>query len=277
MMASPSTLRWRIMTDEPYRPPSGLFSRLDRLWTACNIVAPIGRSPRGFLLSITFDDVPVSAASHGAAIVEEAGARATYYIATGLLGQDTPGGRIVSAAMIGSLAAAGHEIGLHGHGHLDAQRLPIPEVLADLSRNRQQLSQILGQPPSPHFAYPYGTLSLGLKRSLRDHVATARGVRAGVNRGRSDLMQLAAADLRRDPETLMRAAALIEQAARVGGWLILLTHDVRPDPGEFGVTPSVLRNLLDHAQGLGARIVTVGQGHQLLARDDGGRRGLAIM
>lgn len=253
------------MTDKPYRPASGLTARLRRLWTARNVVAPIGRNPREFLLTVSFDDAPHSAALDGAKVVARMGGRATYYIATGLMGQDSPGGRILDAAAIRDLAGAGHEIALHGHAHLDAQRLTIPEVLADLALNRESLAQILGQLPANHFAYPYGTLSLGLKRSLRDHVASARGVRAGLNRGRSDLMQLAAADLRRDPETLMRAAALIERAARVGGWLILLTHDVRGTPGEFGVTPLALRNLLDHAVGLGARIVTIGQALEQLS------------
>jgi hypothetical protein len=40
------------------------------------------------MLSISFDDAPVSAADDGAKIVEAADARATYFISAGLCGRD---------------------------------------------------------------------------------------------------------------------------------------------------------------------------------------------
>ncbi len=49
--------------------------------------------------------------------------------------------------------------------------------------------------------------------------------------------------------------ALAERA-----WLILYTHDVRPDPSPFGCTPAALERLVDAAIAGGAEVVTVAEG-----------------
>lgn len=253
------------MDIEPYQPSFGPLARIRRRWTASRVVAPLGRRPKGLWLSVSFDDAPLSAALNGAPLVETAGAVATWYIATGLLGALSAGGPIVDATTVRRLAGDGHEIALHGHAHADMDRMPTDRAVADIMQNRDALAQIIAGAPAPHLAYPYGTTSLALKRRLKDMVATARGVRGGINAQDSDLMQLEALDLRPDPPSHLRAVAAMENAARDGGWVILFTHDVTAEPGPFGVTPDVLRGLLSRARDLGATILPVGQAFEHMA------------
>ena len=44
------------------------------------------------MISFTFDDMPVTAALAGAQVLEQRGARGTYYVSTGLAGQTGPMG-----------------------------------------------------------------------------------------------------------------------------------------------------------------------------------------
>lgn len=243
---------------EAYRPPRGIVHRIARTWTARHTVSPIGRRAPGFLLSICFDDAPQSAASRGADMLAAHGLLATWYIATGLLGRASISGRVVEAGDVRRLAAEGHEIALHGHTHADMSRMRPEAALDDIDHNRAVLAQILGAEPSGHFAYPFGTVSVSLKRRLVGEVSTARGVLPGLNGARTDRLHLAAYDLRPDPLRLTRAMAALERAARVGGWVILFTHDVASNPSPFGITPETLDRLIARARILGARIMPVG-------------------
>lgn len=254
-------------SDAPYQPPSDLPSKLRRRWTRFRKVAPLGVTAHNFILSISFDDVPDCAATIGAALMDQAHAQATWYIATGLLGQESASGRILDAARIRALAAEGHEIALHSHSHRNLSVLPIAEAVADIERNRQELAQIMGRAPSESFAYPYGETSLGLKQALLHQVESARGIAGHINAARDDRMQLAAFDLRPDPRSHQAALSAMETAARDGGWVILFSHDVRPDPSPYGVTPQVLQDILAKAAELGAEILPVGTAYQrLIAR-----------
>ncbi len=244
---------------------AGLLAKLRRRWTALRRADPIRMAERRFLLTMTFDDVPDSAATIGAEILAEQGMRATWHVATGLLGQDSPSGRILDAARLRMLDAAGHEIALHGHDHFNLDRCSLPEALADIARNRAELADLLGHLPAPHLAYPYGETNPALKRALRDHLHTGRGVRAGINRSGVDRLHLRAFDLRPELWRLQLAEAALAEAAQCGGWVILFTHDVKPDPSPYGIAPDTLRHLLTRARGLGAEVCTLSEGHALLA------------
>jgi len=237
-----------------------LSRRLARRVTGLIRVAPLMRSSRDFHLSVAFDDCPDSACTHGVDLLDRLDARATFYVASGLLGQDSASGRIATAPRLRALQDAGHEIALHGHGHHDLSRLSVAQAVSDIERNVKELRDCLGAPPSPHFAYPYGETTLPLKRALAPILATARGVRSGVNRGAADRMQLFACDLgRHRPTHMSDARARMKQAAKTGGWVILFTHDVRETPSRFGVTPQDLDLLVRQALALGAILRPVGE------------------
>jgi peptidoglycan/xylan/chitin deacetylase (PgdA/CDA1 family) len=221
-------------------------------------VAPVLRISPGFRLTIAFDDCPDSACTRGVEVLDTHGIRGTFYIATGLLGQAGVSGPITAAPRLRELARNGHEIALHTHMHKDLTRVSIAEAIEDLSINIKFLQDILGQEPSPHFAYPFGETTLSLKRALIPHVTTARGVRGGVNRDFSDRMQLFACDLgSHRPDFMATAQRLIHHAADSGGWLVLFTHDVSESPSPYGISPQALSRLVKKARDLGAVSNTV--------------------
>ena len=197
---------------DAYAPPSGLRHRLARKWTALRVASPLRCEMPEPVLSVCFDDAPLSAATRGADILARHDLAATYYIATGLLGASGISGAICGAGDLRHLAGGGHEIALHGHAHGDMSRISPAEALADIRRNREILEQILGAAPSPHLAYPYGVTTV----------------------------------------------ALISRAARLGGWVIVFTHDVAPEPSPYGIAPATLDALLRQARELGVRIMPVG-------------------
>ncbi|MFB9223206.1 polysaccharide deacetylase family protein [Paracoccus cavernae] len=252
-------------TESVYVPALDFGARLRRRWTAARTVAPLRRGTNEFLLSVSFDDVPDSAATLGAAVLAAQGVSASWYVASGLLRKDSPSGRILDAARIRELAAGGHEIALHGHSHANLALQSTTDAVFDIRRNINELSDILGRSPSKHFAYPYGETSVALKRALRGEVASARGIRAQSNGEGQDRLQLGAYELSPDPATCSRAEAAMAQAARHGGWVVLFTHDVAHEPSPYGVTPQVLAQLLERARSLGARIMPVGEAFLTLA------------
>lgn len=246
------------MTDDEQAQRRSLSRRVARRLTGMVRVAPMLRMSPGFRLTIAFDDCPDSACTRGVEVLDAHDIRGTFYIATGLLGQDGVSGPITTAPRLRDLAQNGHEIALHTHMHQDMTGFSVAEAVEDLSLNIKSLQDILGQEPSPHFAYPFGETTLSLKRALIPHVTTARGVRGGVNREFSDRMQLFACDLgSHRPDFMASAQRLIHHAADSAGWLILFTHDVNESPSPYGISPQALSQLVQEARDLGAVANTV--------------------
>ena len=75
------------------------------------------------LVSFTFDDVPDSAYLNGAAVLEEAGARGTFYVAAGICGSADTHWRVITRHQVTALHARGHEIGCHTFSHVAVDRL----------------------------------------------------------------------------------------------------------------------------------------------------------
>jgi peptidoglycan/xylan/chitin deacetylase (PgdA/CDA1 family) len=204
---------------------------------------------------VSFDDVPRSATVTGAEILESRGVRGTFYVAAGLVGSP-PEDPVPSLEVFRSLADRGHEIGCHTHAHPDVAGLDPRALGEELDRNARALAAA-GCPALVSFAYPYGSLSLRAKRMVGTRFASGRGIRPGVNRGRIDLALLRARSVYRTPAGGPDPARLLEGLER-GGWVVLYTHDVRPDPSPFGCHPDDLRRTVDAALALGAEILPVG-------------------
>ena len=207
------------------------------------------------MLSISFDDAPVSAVREGARLVEAAGVRATYYISAGLCDRDGPMGPNAGEDEVKALAARGHEIGCHSFSHLDCGQARLGEIEHDVKRNLDRLAEIGVRRPKT-FAYPYGDVSLQAKRVLGRRFRAARALHQGMVENGCDLNQLPAVGIEgADGET--RAASWIDRAAERKAWLILYTHDVSDQPSEWGCTPGALERLIARAQALGFEIATV--------------------
>src|SRR5262249_42604376 len=126
------------------------------------------------LVCFTFDDVPHSACLEGSAVLENYGAKGTFYVCGGL----TDTGDFHSRTDLLKLVDRGHELGCHGYRHLGYQSIGRSEILADIQANRSFFKQLGCEIPR-HFAYPYGHVSPLVKQIVAGEFISSRGVQPG--------------------------------------------------------------------------------------------------
>jgi peptidoglycan/xylan/chitin deacetylase (PgdA/CDA1 family) len=212
----------------------------------------------GAIVSFTFDDVPASAASEGAPILEGFGIRGTFYLCGGLLGGQGDLTPLLGRGQVEALARAGHEIACHTYAHTDVRYIDWPSLANGLRKNAETLSEIGGAAPR-NFAYPFGGMSFGKKLRLQSRFDTCRGIYPGINAGRIDPGLLKAVPLYSstlDDEGVRR---WIAKAMATSGWLVFFTHDVSERPTPYGVTPDLLRAAVAAAIDAGCACVPVAE------------------
>ena len=239
-----------------YAPARDPASKLRRRLTQWRAARPIDLRFDTPMLSISFDDFPVSAATTGAAMLEAHGARGTFYASAGLAGVEGPSGLNFSADDLRRLAAAGHEIGCHTHAHADCARRSVFDTLQDLAQNRDGLRAMGLNKPTRTIAYPYGETSAALKANLPPRFESARGILPGLNIGRTDIAQLRAYALF-DANGVDRLHNALKRAAKRKAWVIGFTHDVADAPSAFGTSTADLDQILRTARQLDYTILPV--------------------
>lgn len=209
--------------------------------------APFELRNNGPMVSFTFDDAPISAATRGAALLEEYDARGTFYVSGGLVDSWSGNWTTISADDIVDLHRRGHEIACHTFSHARATDLTAEAMAAELEKNRHYLLSLDSSIRIENFAYPYGTGSVLRKGQLGKVFRTSRGVLPGVNSGTVDLQYLRSSpliDRQMDADGIERA---FDDAVTTNGWLIFYSHDVEDEPSPYGCTPALLRHALDAA------------------------------
>lgn len=214
------------------------------------------RLPRA-LVSFSFDDVPASALA-GASQLESAGGRGTFYVSGNLAGGTENGKAVADAEAIRDLHDRGHEIGCHTYAHRPVRGVAADALATDLDRNASFFARH-GLPRATTFAYPHGEVSLRSKLALKRRYAACRGTRNGINAGMVDLGDLRVIDLHGARPDDGRIARALESARGEGGWVIFYTHDVEPEPAQWGCTPAVFGGALDLVARAGMEIVTVAE------------------
>jgi peptidoglycan/xylan/chitin deacetylase (PgdA/CDA1 family) len=211
------------------------------------------------LISFSFDDFPRTALTVGGTILQEAGVRGTYYAAPGLMNTLNDLGSQFSREDLLDLLAAGHELASHTYSHASARTSKLANYVHEVEKGYQTLAGTLGLNASRQFAYPYGEITLRIKRTVGPKMQSCRGIWPGLNGPRVDLNLLRANRLYGDTDQFAPAKALIDENCRKKSWLIFYTHDVRPNPSPYGCTPSLLEQVVRTAVESGARIATVAQ------------------
>ena len=209
------------------------------------------------MVSFTFDDTPRSAAAVGVPILDAYHARATFYVAGGLVDKWSGHWDGISADEIVALHRQGHEIACHTFSHTRTTDLDAAALAGEIENNRRYL---LGLDPSikiENFAYPYGLGSVLRKGQLKKMFQSSRGIVPGTNSGVVDLQFLRATPLiNRDIDCDGIDRAFDETVAE-NGWLIFYGHDVAAAPSPYGCTPSLLRHALDAASRRDVEILSV--------------------
>ncbi len=193
------------------------------------------------LVSFTFDDVPDSAYTNGAAILEQHGVRGTFYVASGICGSRDTHWRLIDPAQIRALHDAGHEIGCHTFSHVGVEDLDARKMAEECTQNQRRLLELCPGIALTNFCYPFGRASLPRKLQLQKRFDSCRGIYEGINAGVADLGMLrmiALYDRTLTSEKLRRA---LRETRERNGWLIFATHDVADPPSWIGCAPRLLR------------------------------------
>jgi peptidoglycan/xylan/chitin deacetylase (PgdA/CDA1 family) len=245
------------------KPKASLLSRLRNRWQH-TLAHGLGRSPvasqnRQPIISFTFDDFPRSALHEGGSILEEAGARATYYVALGLMNQDIPAGRAFTEQDLREVLSRGHELGCHTYAHCHSWDTSPAEFEASVMKNRQELRRLLPQQDFKTLSYPIAWPRPGTKRRSVRQVACCRAGGEAFNHGTVDAALLKASFLEKHQHELDWVKQLIQSAAQAKGWLIFATHDVCHDPTRLGCETGFFKEVVQCAVASGAAILPVSQ------------------
>ena len=213
--------------------------------------------PQSPLISFTFDDFPHSAASIGAAILEQNGIRATYYVSLGLVDHDLPAGKAFSLDDLMRVADMGHELGCHTFDHRHSWETRPALFEASMAENRKALKEIIPSAEFETHSYPIASPRPGTKMRAAKYFACCRGGGETYNAGITDANDLKASFLEKSRGELEPIRELIEQNNRANGWLIFATHDVAENPSPFGCTPDFFSEVVRLARSSGATILPV--------------------
>jgi len=219
-------------------------------------MVPIGN--HGPIVSFTFDDFPRTAYVVAGPVLESFGARGTYYVAPKLMATNNGLGEICNAEDLRSLLEKGHELGTQTLHHLSSRKLSPQAFRLDVEQGILEAEQMAGR-QARNFAYPYGHVTLGTKKHLESVVSSSRGIFPGINGPEIDLNLLRANRLYGDMSGAPQVQQLIRQNVAQKGWLIFYTHDVRPNPSEYGCIPELFEFAVSAAAQSGSRILTVEQ------------------
>lgn len=192
------------------------------------------------IISFTFDDVPLSAATNGSKILAKHDATATYYVALGMEGgennSDTKARRFINDDDIKQLHNAGHDIGCHTYSHMNQRQHASLKIAKDCEKNTNKLKKMLNTGSVDHFAYPFGMVSPAGKKALGYKYKTLRTTDHGLNVGFTDMTHLRAIKLYSKSFDRDALTKTINLAIKEKAWLIFYTHDVCEQPSEWGIT-----------------------------------------
>lgn len=217
-------------------------------------------------ISFTFDDVPVSALTNGAAMLDQHGVSGTFYVAATFCNDARRDGEKrehLSIEDCQALQGRGHQIGCHTYSHRPMTSVSATEGCLDAQKNRVFFQQGLGA-VLEDFSFPLGAVTVGTKRDLRSRYKSLRGIKRGINRGVTDLACLRSVNLYSAGFPKEELKSLVDDCCANGGWLIFYTHGVHASPGRFDTSPEDFRWIVEYCTKTSARMLSVEQARRHL-------------
>ena len=210
------------------------------------------------ILSFTFDDAPKTAFDSGGNILKQHGAKATFFVALGLLGIRTEVGLIASSDDLLKAFEAGHELGCHTFNHLNTWNTKTDLFMESVANNRRELSKYLPGAEFKTFSYQISVPRLRIKFRLEKYFLCCRGGGQAANIGSADLNLLKAYFIdKRNNLDFGQIKGIIDYNASRRGWLIFATHDVADNPSPFGCTPKFFEKVAEYAARSGSLLLSV--------------------
>jgi peptidoglycan/xylan/chitin deacetylase (PgdA/CDA1 family) len=209
------------------------------------------------IISFSFDDFPRSAYLGGGKILEDYGARGTFYLSAGLLNTKTEVGPTCGPADVGELIAKGHELGCHTFEHLLSRSHSKRDYEASIRKNQECINGILPGYVLRTFSYPGGSVTANAKLVAGARFECARSTLGGFNSGEFDALLLKANRLYSRKMQLSHVERYLDKGCEENAWIIFYTHDVTENPSEYGCESGFLRNVVKRAVDSGADILPV--------------------
>lgn len=158
------------------------FVRTTDVMRACDA----GQRLPGNSVLLTFDDAYVDTLELAHPVLAARGVTAAVFVPTAYIGGASTWDReahpLMNGTQLATLAAAGWELGLHSHRHLNYATTPAEQVFEDIRENLATF-HALGLSPAPVLAYPYGRRPPGAARGQLHATLTAAGIRLGFRIG----------------------------------------------------------------------------------------------
>lgn len=221
-------------------------------------------------ISLSFDDARLSQVDAGIPMLNEYGAKATFYLNPGPMRERLEGWK--------KAVADGQEIGNHSLTHPcsgnypwvgkgnDLEQMTMKEMKKNLLETSKILHDELGV-TTTLFAYPCGQKYIGRGKNLKSYVplvsqmfSSGRGWMDEMNNDPMycDYAQLAGREM--DGKTFEQIRKLIDGAKATGSWLLLAGHEMGED-GMQTTRISMLRELIKYSQdpANGIWLATVGE------------------
>ena len=210
------------------------------------------------IISFTFDDVPKSSCVRGGQILKEYALSATYYLSMHLMDRVYSIGTAFSRNDLANIIAAGHEIGCHTYGHLDAWNTNPDVFEASIRENQSKLDEIYPGKAFKTFSYPINTPRPRIKQEAGEYYICCRGGGQTYNSNTIDLNLLKGYFIdKRNRDNRDSIVKIIIESRDNNGWLIFCTHDIGENPSPYGCTPQLLEDLVRYSDRSGARILPV--------------------
>lgn len=217
-------------------------------------------------VSITFDDIPHSAATTAAEILDKHSAHGSFYIAPSLIGSSS--GEMApyaTLAEIQSLHDRGHHIAAHSYNHVSVTDLSPEQISSEVEQCDEALKAALSQSNIPDFSFPFGEMSGRTKRDLSRRYRSLRSIFPGLNSDPVDLAALKAVSLYSASQTEATIKGWIDRAIQENAWLIFYTHDVQDSPSPWGTTPALFNYAIETAAAADVDLLSV---EEVLERAD---------
>lgn len=232
---------------------------LERLYTNKHYI-----NNKRAIFTFTFDDVPISAFTNGAKILEGHNLNGVYYVALDMekLGPKSGERRFINAEEIKSLHKQGHDIGCHTYSHLNLRKHSASKIISDCNNNTNKLRNMLNIESIDHFAYPYGMVSLSGKRALGSKYKTLRTTEHGFNVGKTDLTHLKAVSLCSNTFNKDSIRDVIRQAISRRAWVIFYSHDICENPTEWGTNIEDFRWVVEQCVAADAEVLNVSDAYR---------------
>lgn len=225
-----------------------LYHKLSRLIACLFYKNTIKLNLNKPIISFTFDDIPNTAITNGARILNKNGYRGTFYVSMGITDNETNTKPYFDHSKLSDLVKNGNELACHTYKHIKLYESNSKELIKDIEENQKAIDKLIPNYKFNNFSYPYGQQTIKSKRILSKYYTSMRGVNHGINTRNIDLYNLKTIAI--GSLTLEETYTLIDSAILNNSWIIFYTHEVEKNPTKCGCTIELFEDIVNYCKKL---------------------------